>query len=394
MSKKEDTPQCEDSSYWGKLALEGCDWFVNTQMVQQSPRWDANHGRFLYNAHIHSDYKVLGLGWTQARAVMCLLAAYERTKDEKYLESARRGIKYIKILQDMDSRYPVRYGGFHEETPHSPFSYPRDAMEVTDGLMQWYRKTGDKDALERIKLFFKWFMRNAIEYFPGFGWWVAGKVLFDPDVGKQTQLLYSCEMGCGTIFAHAYLLTRRPLYKRFALRIADQIITHYLPPDKGPLCEKQGKYMSHHTDNKTGIIFNDDGGGVSLLSAYKLSGRKKYLKAALQIADYYTARLEPIPLYSGIGSVANFLVETWNVTGNHIYRESAIRYANELAKLQVKHGKPHVVGAFRGEDEGAENYVKGAKNDEMVTTRVTAYAILTFFKLEGVVWPAGYSPGL
>ncbi|MFC1479389.1 hypothetical protein ACFL6F_02265 [Planctomycetota bacterium] len=378
-------------SKWGKAALSGCDWFVNSQVRQVRPNWDANHGRFMYNVHVPSGFTTMGLGWTQARGIMCLLSAYKRTNDKKYLESAELGVNYAKILQNMDARFPLTFGAFHEETPHSPFSFPRDAIEVADAFLEWYTVTGDKDALYRAELFLKWFKRNAVKTYPGFGYWVKGTVPFDKaKKDSRFKKPISCEMGCITILAHAYYITKKPEYKNTALRIADSVLRNYLPKGSGPLLESGSEGLSHHAGIDR-IIYNDDGGGVGLLNAYKLSGKDKYLKAAVQVADYYNTLDKEIPIYSGIGSVANFLIETDHVTGGSVYRKKAEELAKELYRLQVRSGNKKVRGGFRGEDEGGKWYVKESKNNEFVTTRVTCYSVLALFKLEGKVWPRGYS---
>ena len=377
---------------WSKSALKGCDWFVNSQIIQKHGNWDANHGRFMYNVHIPSRSGVMGIGWTQARAVMCLLAAYERTDNVQYIETAERGIAYAKILQNMDKRYPLTFGAFHEETPHSAFSFPRDAIEVADALMQWHIVTGDKDALYRAELFFAWFKRVAERTYKDFGYWSKGEIRFDEDETKNRFVdPISCEMGCGTILAHAHHLTGKKQYKTMALRFADSTINNYLSADTtGPLSENSQEILSHHT-GPDGVIYNDDGGGVTLLNAYKLSGEQEYLDAAIRIAEYFKSYNKPYPTFCSPSSVANFLLEVDHTTGKKTYRKKALELARQTIKMQFNSGPAMLKGGFRGEDEGGNIYHKGAKDRDFVTTRVTAYAILTLFKAEGIVWPRGYS---
>lgn len=374
-----------------KAALAGCDWFVHSQTLQQPPNWDANHGRFIYNRHIATGTSTMGLVWTQARAVMCLLAAYEHTGKQAYMECAERGIGYALSLQDLDRRFPLTYGAFHEETVFSPFSYPRDAIDMADALLQWHRATGDPEALYRAELFFDWFKRNALVVYPSFGPWVKASVRFDQTpVRDRLNRPVACEMGCPTILAHAYAVTGKERYRTWALKIAESTLKNFFPYAKGPLAEPPRGKDSHHT-GRDGIIYNDDGGTVSLLNAYKLSGRQRYLDAAIQVADFYCAYDQTIPIVSGLGSITNLLIETHGVTGASQYRDHALRYLRALCKHQVKAGAKSVKGAFRGEDEGGSGYVKGAGNLDFVTTRVTAYAVLALFKVEGVVHPRGYS---
>ncbi len=373
---------------WARAAIRGCDWFVSSQVIQKPPNWDANHGRFRYNVHIPSGFSTWGLGWTQARAVMCLLPAHERTGDDRYRESARLGLGYAAMLQDLDRRHPRTFGVFREETPHSSFAYPRDATEVADAFLQWYAYTGDRDARERAELFLSWFRRHALVRLPRFGLWVRGVVRFDRPASTESPL--ACEMGCITILAHAYRVTGKRVYKDLALTLADTTLRNYLRDSSGPFRSRPSAIMAHHVSSD-GIIYNDDGGGVGLLNAYCLSRQVRYRDAALRMADYFGMRSDRIPLYSGIGAVANFLLETDRVVGSHAHRRAAERLGKQLLALQVQSGSPLVCGAFRGEDEDPKGYVPGSLRDAFATTRVTAYAVLTLFKLEGAVWPRGYS---
>ncbi|MGQ9660820.1 MAG: hypothetical protein ACUVWX_00600 [Kiritimatiellia bacterium] len=390
---KQETNARAELTQWGKAALKACDWFCRSQTVQKQPNWDANNGRFLYNYYLPTRRATWGIGWTQARAVMCLLTAWERTGEEKYVETARRGITYAKLLQNMDRRFPLTYGAFHEETPQSDFSYPRDATEVADALLQWYAVTGDEDALYRAELFFRWFEREAVTVYEGFGWWVARKIAFDGTPEDPHGTPAACEAGCGTVLAPAYWVTRKDKYKRLVLRIADQICRYYCPNDIGPLLVPATiRERARHHSASDGTLYNDDGAAVSLLNAYKLTGNARYLEAARRVADYFNGLKTPIPIYSGTGSVANFLLEMDRVLNETRYRARAEQLARQMLTWQVRRGPPEAVGAFRGEDEGGGGYYGGNEFD-YVTTRMTAYATLTLFKLDGQVWPRGYAAG-
>ena len=368
---------------WSRAALKACDWFVNNQIIQQRPNWDANHGRFMYNVHRSSDFRTMGIGWTQARAVMCLLTGYELTGNEKYFESAKLGIGYVKTLQNLDARHSLTYGAFHEETPHSTFSFPRDAIEIAEALMEWGVAAKDNDALDRANLFFKWFQKNALKSYADFGWWIAGAVAFDGTPEPEGKKPHSCEAGCGWILAHAYRLTGKAIYKQLLVKIADQTLKQYGPKGVGPFSENVGKQALGHHTTADGAIHNDDGAGITLLAAHSITGKQQYLDAVLRVADYYAARQEPLPIYSGTAAVANLLVEADAAAGDGRYRKAAERYAREVLKLQDTSKDKRCSGAFIGEDEGGKWYVPGSANDDFVTTRVTAYSTLALFKLDG-----------
>jgi hypothetical protein len=321
---------------------------------------------------------------------MCLLAAWERTGKSEYLESAENAIFCIKTLQGMDKRNPRTYGAFHEETLRSIFSYPRDACEGAEALLQWHKATGDADSLYRANFFFKWIEREAIKIYPKFGWWIAGRVNFDGSpVAKDHP--FSCESGCGTIFAHAFDVTGNRKYRQWSIKIADQIAKWYCQDSVAPMrdtfCGK--KHMSHHA-TADGTLYNDDGAGVSLLNAYRLTRQPEYLEAAVRVADYFNTHWPENQLFSGIGSLANFLLETDAIRKRNDYRSSIEHMGRKLLKLQLSTPGHPMRGGFRGEDENTSGYYGGAKTD-YITTRVTAYSVLTLFKTEGAVWPLGYS---
>jgi len=93
-----------------QAVLHAADWYVDSQVTFAKPCWDANHGRFVYTYHMPSKQVVLGISWTQARAIMILLGAYEMTGEQKYMTAARLGGEYIRNLQILDARDPRCYG--------------------------------------------------------------------------------------------------------------------------------------------------------------------------------------------------------------------------------------------------------------------------------------------
>ena len=48
-------------------------------------------------------------------------------------------------------------------------------------------------------------------------------------------------------------------------------------------------------------------------------------------------------------------------------------------------------GGFRGEDEPAKYYVPGARQQDFITTRCTAYSTLALFRVHGAVHGPSYS---
>ena len=170
-----------------EAALLGADWFVNNQIdLAGKTCRDANGGRFMYNGHIYSNYQTMGIDWTMARALFVLQAAYKATKEQKYLDTIAKGLKYIYSLQVMDKRNKSLYGVFHEETPQSYWVYPRDGIELADALFEYYLITGDKEALFRAEIFMDWFVRETLFKLENGLTWVYRRVDFD---GKKDERL-------------------------------------------------------------------------------------------------------------------------------------------------------------------------------------------------------------
>ncbi|PCJ59027.1 MAG: hypothetical protein COA79_11760 [Planctomycetota bacterium] len=372
-----------------KSALLGADWFVNTQVNDVSqPTNDANKGRFLYNAHCFSSYGTWGIDWTSARAVFILLAAYRETKKKVYLDTVKNGLKYIYSLQVMDKRDKSLYGVFHEETPQSFWVFPRDGIELADCLLEYYRITKDKEALFRAELFLDWFIRETMFKTKKGITWVYRQVDFD---GKKDPAIACCEGGNTMALAHAYKITGKAKYKIAMKKIMDSQIEMYHQAE-GPFIDKY-RGEGHHVA-KGGAIDNDDGAGIGLLCAYDILKDKKYLTHALSLADYHVSKNAEYSVYCALPAACTFLMEITKYTKDDKYLKMAVKQINKIFTYQ--HFNPKSLnshGAFIGEDEGGINYVAGfkPKPEEMVTTRTTAFACLSLFKLASKHWPLGYS---
>ena len=375
-----------------KAALLAADWFVETQMNNDGqPFPNANCGRFMYNCHRHSDYQTWGVDWSSARALFVLNTAYRITKEAKYLDCIKKGLEYIYSLQILDVRNKKNYGVFHEETPHSFWVYPRDGMEVADALLDYYKITKDKEALFRAEAYIGWFLKEAMFKRKDGFWWAAVKAEFD---GTRDHSMHSCEGGNMMGLIHAYEITGKAKYKTAAKRIADSMIGLYHKKPGLFIDLVKPKVADHHTKT-SGEIENDDGAGVGFLNLYKVTGQQKYLDHALSLGDYHHQQKGEYKMYCSLPAVGTFMLELAKISKNEKYFKTAEIIVKKTLKIQHLEKKNKMChGAFIGEDEGGINYVPGfkkAKPEDMVTTRTTAFAALTFFKYSGEVWPLGYS---
>jgi uncharacterized protein YyaL (SSP411 family) len=368
-------------------ALLGTDWYLNTQVINKKPWWDNNHGRFIYTRHMPTGNMVLGICWTQARGIMCCLSAYERTKKKKYLETAERAAEYLNGLQIMDQRDPRFYGAMHEEIYCSDRSNIRDAVEAALAWVFLYRVTKKKEYLYRAELWAGWWLKYAVDK-EGFPFGYYGLV-----DGKGSRSDFSFSGACGMLLFALYKATRKAKYKTAFKRMVDTYIRRFVRKKDNVILA--GVFMTHHAGKgaEAGVALNDDGGGVTILQAYKLLNDKRYLKVAEDYGDYILKQALPYQFYSAHPSRFNFLMDLARVSGRKKYADHVTKNIHHLLKLQYSNKKqPLHHGAFRGEDEPAEWYApKGSKPLEFVNNRMTAYSVMTLFKMDGKVIGPYYS---
>lgn len=380
-------------------ALKAADWFVATQVLMKKPHWDGNHGRFVYTYHIPTKNRVLGLAWTQGRAIITLLSAWEATGKPEYLRAAVQGGEYLKHLQVLDARDPRQFGAIREECPASWYVYPRDALEAGLGLVFLARATGDAEWLYRARIFGDWFINQVLD---AEGW---GPGAFYLDAGEKKRSLVShifCLGGGTPFFSNLAKATGDAKYLDRGFKpMARHQLEHYVREDGAILSsakETQGETAVSHHDAKAeryrGLAVNDDALGLTNVVAWKELGEQVYLDRAVGYAEYMLRDEYPIPNHAAAGLRALTLMETARASGE---KRFAAFTAEKLAPMFLKSqalgtGDPAVEGAFRGEDEPAEYYgPKGSDPLDFVNTRVTAYAASALFKLDGTVFGPYYS---
>lgn len=372
---------------YGKAAVSACDWFVNSQTNQCRPKWDANHGRVPYNIHMPTKSVVQGLNWSMARATYCLVTAFERTGKQDYLDAAKKAIEYAKTLQVMDSKDP-NFGAFHEETQQSPFCYPRDGIETAGGFLALYAITGEKELLRRAELYLDWYFKKAYVKAGVWGYWTVPEIRFDNQKPNLTSF-GAYQSGAGYILNYAYQLTGKAKYKKYCVEYAENTLKMYYSGQISPWVDKFKKVSLQDGAKHMGL--NDDGQGISILAAYQLTKNPKYLKACQDVCDYYAQNEFSRKSHAGLCCVVNFMIETDFAGGTQRYAKAVQKLIKEVLAKQVKNKDKLIDGGFSGEDEVPDWYKVGAKSEEFVVTRTTAYATLALFKLEGVSWGKGYS---
>ena len=154
-----------------RSAMLAGDWLVNNQNKKQlwgSAPFSGDYGRFVYEYRPGDGFWRGGVCWTTATGIMGLVSLYNRTGLEKYSEAALRAGGFLKSLQCLDSRKRRTYGAMREITQQDDYIFPRDGMTSTGGFMALYFHTGEKEYLERARLYADWYLANAIN--PATGW--------------------------------------------------------------------------------------------------------------------------------------------------------------------------------------------------------------------------------
>lgn len=365
-----------------EAGLAGAQWFVQHQVRMQKPYWDANHGRFFYNRHLPTGKTVLGLNWTQARGIFCLLAAWELTGQRAYLEAAIRAGNYLCILQIYDAPENTRRQfAIREQVPQSWESAPRDASEACLAFLFLYRATRNPDYLRRAADYERWWARNV--------WnserWPCNFVQLESP--QRDLSVRSFQAGSAPIFYYLHLATKKRAYLRDLVQMGRQTLKRFCHSD-GSI--RSGQIDPHHTLG-SGEVLNDDGLMGALLCCYQATKDKVFLDACRRHSAWIRASVRPpLPIVSGLPCMCCFMAELSAVTGEPEHRDWAVQTLLEhVLPLQIQSKRdPLTAGAFRGEDEPVHYYgPKNAKKTDFITTRVTAYATLACLKVAGIVGP-------
>jgi hypothetical protein len=366
-------------------ALLAADWYVNSQIINHKPYWDANHGRFVYNYHLGKKVRVSGIDWTQGRGIMVLMAAYRLTRRKDYLAAAQHAVSYLRALQIDDPALPY-CGAFAEEIPQSDYCYPRDGSEAAAGYLHVYHETGEPDLLRRARLFGTWMLSVSDRKtgFPPYGSYF--------NTGEHRHARMAFMVGNGMFYANLTRATGERKWLEKGLRpLIDSVPLFFMDKD-GALVEKT--FQSHHNDpadKGRNIVSNDDGLGTALIDGAVLFKSRKYREAAVRIGDWLLTQDRKGSVVCSLANRLCYLMDLWKLTGDRKYREYVLSRVGEVMALQVTGSRdPLAQGAFRGEDERPEWYSGGGKLD-YVTNRHTCYAALTLFKIASREWSAGYS---
>ena len=361
------------------------DWAVRNQVRDAWPFWDSNKGRFPY--HILIDPKkrakvpmMWSTCWKTARTVQGLYSAYSATGKKEYLDAANRGLEYVASLQFFEPGYEEFHGAFREDSTQGPHLAYRDGIEAVQALINGYLVTKDERYLRRAVLGAEFVLREfRSPRFPS--------SIFLPLEGSYTaypQRIVGCFCVGAIIFAQLSKLTgERRWVTKGAVPMMDRVLRDFVLPN-GALGVREEPGKTHHVGASTplgNVLTNDDGIGVAMLSTWAVTGRKKYLDAAVGWADFWLSVDEEPERLAAFPSLLLFVADVYRLTRDRKYLPLLSRFARRTLELQcIRPKDPLLHGAFIGEDMAAR-YDRRTKPTDWVDLRVTSYALIALAKL-------------
>lgn len=375
-----------------EAARRGLNFLVRHQMTDFG---SAEHGRFAFIYRFASGkIDSYTTNWTTGVAVEAMLLGYQVFRDERYLEAARRGVGYIRSLQEFSPLSPRVVGTFHEETPQSKVFHPRDALTAAWALLDWSEVTGDSEARQRAVFYADWLIREGMD--AGYPRWTVSYETFDAD----PRWYGSFHSGSAFFFARMHAVTGEERYLT-AMKQILEVYNHLMLSEDGCVTvivdiERQTPMPAAEVPANIAPVgwirmheYNDDFGALANVEAYRLTGNRQYLEAAerflrnmveIQRRDGGFGPAEySVP--SAGGSVLLELLAA-EACGSSLPVGDAVRRAVDyvLALQVLRKGAPED-GAFRG---FTNDYTL---DPDVCNVRAGGYAILALLRLSGAKGP-------
>jgi hypothetical protein len=374
----------ESKSVFEHARLIG-DWMVKNQVINP---FDANHGRGIGIYNARTGYLNLSVNWTTGIMAACLCAMYKRTGEQKYLDAAIRAGKYVMSLQLLDERKKEYFGLFRELTPQSIECAPRDAVSAAWGLVWLFNTTGEREFLERAKIFAEWHMNYVmLEGWPRFALYMRDDM---PDFYAQGAF----QSGTG-LFYHdlfvasgdARLIERG--FKPIAVNYRDRFFN-----DDGSIILGREAFTGQKGETGTGVkmhSFNDDFGGAMLMVAADFFKDESFRDKAMAYARWLMLNQDADGGFgggkapSGVPTALMYFHDLGTEYGDRELLSARDKTLNKLLSLQhIATGDAKLDGGIEGACECINKMVDipGAPQKH-VNLRCTNYALIALLKLEG-----------
>ncbi len=262
-----------------KCAHGIAEWLCSVQY----PHLDYHTSAGSFSAIIRPDgTEGIATNWMMAFAGMGLLSAFKAFNCSRYESAALRMGNYLKSLQIFNPFQPEHYGAIRELTPQTPWCYTRDALSVAWSFLEFYRHTGEKEYLERAKLWGEWFLAHGLDED---GWPYWGHQFSPYFEGREVQmsnnLQGSFQGGCLNFLYQMNKVTGDKKWTGDVFIRMSDFFVNYIQQDSGFFSHIERKTKKPPiSDPQHGLHkANDDLGTLGLLCAYKVTGNKKYLTA-------------------------------------------------------------------------------------------------------------------
>ena len=230
---------------------------------------------------------------------------------------------YLRCMQQTASNNPLHDGIIWEEIPFSDHVYVRDTSEVAETFCYLYKATGDDEWLWRADVYLDWYLRHGVNKQA----WPVGDVRLPS--GEQKGMVGSYQIGNGKLLyrLHQAMGGTKALNK--ALKpLVKRAMAEFFSPEGGMYADPAVRSsktshegMEHHggRGRDAHLTLNDDGAGVTLLSAYRATGQKAILAQLEKYAAWTMTKKTPLPTFSGYVSMGNFMLDMYRQTGRGEY---------------------------------------------------------------------------
>ena len=363
------------------------DWMVKNQVVNP---FDANHGRGINVYDARTGYLYMTVNWTTGLMAACLCALHKRTGERKYLDAAIRAGKYIMSLQLLDERRKEYFGLFRELTPQSIECAPRDAVSAAWGLVWLFNATGEREYLERAKIFAEWHMNYVmVEGWPRYALYMRDDI---PDFYAQG----SFQSGTGLFYHDLFVASGDARFIERGFRpIAFNYRDKFFNPDGSVILEREvftGREVRLEPGAKM-HAFNDDFGAAMLQAAADFFKDESFRQKALAFARWLARNQDADGGFgggkapSGIPTALMYYHDLGTHYEDHELLGAQEKTLNKLLSLQhTGTGDVKLDGGVEGAHEviGKWPEIHGAPKKH-VNIRCTNYALMALLKLESDV---------
>ena len=359
--------------------IRGAEWMAASQVSHEWPFWTADAGRFLALARVdgRNERPIYTICWNTARGAQALLSAHTLTGDERYLAGARLAGEYVKTCQLFSPEYARHAGACLEETALADHIASRDTVEAVQCFVNLYGITKEPIWLERARAGADWLADRFIPtHYPN------GYIMIREDDRGDVSNDFSRLMLAAMALPLAQLdaLIGEERYAASIPAVLDWVVDVAIEPD-GAMKIHDGTDAGHHavaSGELAGCFTNDDGVGVALLAAHRVTGDARYREAAERNGGWWR-RMKRLPdTYASIPAGLNFMLDLHRFTGDDGYLETAAAYIDRVLELQDPG-----TGGFRGHEAACARSKKMWPGDPLdyVCLRTTMYAVMALAKL-------------